>query len=148
MSLWKDFRARFKNIIHTLEKHRDFVDKEAASIGMFENKVTRTMLLKDIEERRKQALESLDFNEKTNSLIQLQSAISWLSADDRRQEAEHLRRSMLRHPGTFEWICTSEQIKDWLKDDHNNPIFWMNGKPGAGKVACDYYTVSSLHHTR
>jgi hypothetical protein len=135
LSLWKDFRARFQGIINTIEKHRDFIDKEANSVDMVEDRAARIRILDDIAERQRQASAILDDNDSQKRLLQLQSSTSWVAVDDRRQEAELARRSAMRHAGTFDWIGQVPETKSWLRDDDSEPILWLNGKPGAGASA-------------
>jgi hypothetical protein len=99
---------------------------------MVEDRAARTRILDDISERQRQAAANLDFNDAQKRLVQLQSSTSWLAANDKKQEAERSRRSMMKHPGTFEWIGQVPEMKSWLKDDSLEPILWLNGKPGAG----------------
>ena len=132
LSLWRDFRARFRGIINTIEKHRDFIDKEASSIDMVEDRAARTRILDDIARRQRQSAANLDSDDIQKRLVQLQSSTSWLAIDDKSQEAERERRSTMRHPGTFEWIENVTEMKSWLRDDESEPIVWLNGKPGAG----------------
>jgi hypothetical protein len=135
MSLWKDFRARFQGIINTIEKHRNFIDKEANSINMVEDRAARTRILDDITEKQRQAAATLDDSDTQKRLLQLQSSTSWLAVDDKRQEAERSRRSAVRHAGTFGWVEQEPEMKAWLKDDDSEPFLWLNGKPGAGVLA-------------
>jgi hypothetical protein len=143
MSLWKDFRARFQGIINTIEKHRDFIDKEANAFNMVEDRAARTRILDDITERQRQAATTLDDSDTQKRLLQLQSSTSWLAVDDKRQEAERTRRSAMRHAGTFEWIGQVPEMKAWLKDDDSVPVLWLNGKPGAGMSAYLNVPISS-----
>ena len=39
--MWKDFGARFASILQSLAKHRDLVDREAASIELLEARAWR-----------------------------------------------------------------------------------------------------------
>jgi hypothetical protein len=132
LSLWKDFRARFQGIINTIERHRDLIDKEASSIDMFEDRAARVRMLEDITERQRQTTAILESNDIQKRLIQLQSATSWLAVDDKKQEAERIRRSTMRHAGTFGWIVQVSEMISWLKDEDSDPTLWLNGKPGAG----------------
>lgn len=62
----------------------------------------------------------------------MQSSIFWLAVDDKKQEVERSRRSIMKHFGTFEWVGQVLEMKSWLKDDDLEPILWLNGKPEAG----------------
>jgi hypothetical protein len=108
---------------------------------MVEDRAARTRILDDIVERQRQAAALLDSNDAQKRLVQFQSSISWLATDDKRQEAERSRRSIMRHTGTFEWIGQVPEMKSWLTDDNSEPSVWLNGKPGAGishALLCQY----------
>ncbi|KAH7355162.1 hypothetical protein BKA65DRAFT_581895 [Rhexocercosporidium sp. MPI-PUGE-AT-0058] len=137
LSVWKDFRARFDGILHTLEKHRDFVDREANSIDIVEGRAARSRMLEDIAERQRQTAGLLKSNETVNQLVQFHSSLSWLAVDDKKQEAERSRKSGRKHSGTCEWVGQVPEMKAWLQDNNSEPVIWLNGKPGAGKsVMC------------
>jgi hypothetical protein len=99
---------------------------------MVEDRAARTRILDDIAERQRQTAAILDSTDVQKRLAQLQSSTLWLAVDDRRQEAERLRRSTSKHSGTFEWIGKVPEMKSWLNDDDSVPTIWLNGKPGAG----------------
>ncbi|KFY96266.1 hypothetical protein V498_02776, partial [Pseudogymnoascus sp. VKM F-4517 (FW-2822)] len=132
LSSWKDFKARFDGILHTLEKHRDFVDREASSIDMVEDRATRLQILEGITESQRQTTALLESNEEINRLAQFHSSISWLGVDDKKQEAERSRRLGRKHSGTCEWVGQVPEMKAWLEDNNLAPVIWMKGKPGAG----------------
>ena len=99
---------------------------------MIEDRAARSRILDDIVERQRHTAAILDSNEKSNRLAQLQASVLWLAADDKKQEAERLRRSGMKHPGTCAWIAQVPEMKSWLQDDSLDSIIWLNGKPGAG----------------
>jgi hypothetical protein len=133
LSLWKDFGSRFKSIIESLEKQREFVDIEALSIDIVEAKESRKRAQEEIHERKKRYQEFLDYNEKNTRISQLQYAVDWLSVNDSIQDNEYERISHRRHDATCQWIAEEPSINVWMKDDTKAPLLWLNGKPGAGK---------------
>jgi hypothetical protein len=121
-TLWKDFGVRFLGILENLERHRDLVDKEASAIAIIEAKKWRVQQQDDIDriegERRDR---------------QFQDCISWLAIDDRSQEDALHKLSQRRQEGTCEWVLTSSQLRMWVEDQHEEPVLWLKGIPGAGK---------------
>lgn len=126
-SFWKDFRARFEGILNTIEKHRDFINKEASSIDMVEDRAARTRILDDIAERQRQMAVLLDLTDAQIKQLQLQSSKWWLAVDHQKQEIERDRRSTMKHAGTLEWIGQVPEMKSWLEDDVSEPICGWTG---------------------
>ncbi|KAF8859961.1 PLU-1-domain-containing protein [Acephala macrosclerotiorum] len=139
LSLWKDFESRFASIIDRLKKQRDFVDREAVSIDIVESRESRLRLQRDIQQTHKHSLQLLEQNETNAAIARLQHSITWLSVDDRDQEMYYDRISTRRHDETCEWVMRQSHMKSWMRDDTNDPVLWLSGKPGAGKsVMCSY----------
>jgi hypothetical protein len=132
LSLWKDFRSRFDSIVESLKKQRDFVDREAISIDIVESKKSRNRAQEEIQQRQRKDMENLELSEKNTRISHLQHSLAWLTVDETIQEAELERISRRRHDKTCEWITKESRMKAWLKDDAQNMLLWLNGKPGAG----------------
>jgi hypothetical protein len=132
LSLWKDFRSRFDSIVESLQKQRDFVDREAISIDIVESKESRNRAQEEIQQKQRKDIENLENAEKNRRISHLQHSVAWLTIDETIQEAELERISSRRHDKTSEWIMKEPRIKAWLKDDTQNMLLWLNGKPGAG----------------
>jgi hypothetical protein len=130
--LWKDFESRFTGILESLARHRELVDKEAASIDIAEARSWRIRAEEDIERREKQRKEQ-----------QLHYVIGWLAVDDLLQEEEFDRLSDRRQDGTCEWVLTSPQLRAWIDEGDSEPVIWINGIPGAGML-CPFYRGFSL----
>jgi len=75
LSVWKDFGSRFENIISSLKKQRDFLDKEAQSFDIIEGKESRLKVQDDIEQRQRRDEELLEQNERTTRIAQLQHSV-------------------------------------------------------------------------
>ena len=133
LSLWKDFGSRFECIIKSLQKHRDFIDIEAASFDITEAKESRIRMQDDIQKRQRRELEMVEENERNARISQLNHSIAWLSYDEKLQETEYERILKRRHSQTCEWVTNDPPFKSWLKDDVQRPCLWLNGKPGSGK---------------
>ncbi|OCL05557.1 hypothetical protein AOQ84DRAFT_413235, partial [Glonium stellatum] len=125
-SSWARFDMRFKNILESLAKHSDLVDREANSINIEEAKDWRTKTAQDIAKR-----------ERERQAVQLQTVMGWLKAEDFEQEDEFDRLLAGCSSGTCDWIIQNATLKPWMKRGKDNAVVWLTGKPGSGKsVLC------------
>lgn len=124
-ALWKNYRARFDGLIQNLARNRDLVDKEAASFDIVESKACRQRLLEDIDKREAERQE-----------WQLRDTIAWLDLKGQDREQDELLDRYLtsREAGTCEWILRHPVLSTWVDDDEQEPLLWINGKPGSGKL--------------
>ncbi|CAG8975823.1 hypothetical protein HYALB_00009403 [Hymenoscyphus albidus] len=122
-----------------LKKQRDFVDIEAASFHIVQQKESRSKLHEGIQHNTKLALAAIEQNEKQARIFQLQHSIAWLGVDGRVQESEYERLSKRRQDKTCEWIMKEAIFENWIRDDLKRSCLWLDGKPGSGKsVMCSY----------
>jgi hypothetical protein len=135
ISLWKDFGSRFSGIIDDLKRQRDFVDREAASIDIAESKASRSQHQEEIKRRREHSLMLLEQSETEARISRKRHAIAWLSVDVRDQEEHYERISSRRHEDTCKWVVRQSHMESWIRDDVKNPLLWLNGKPGAGRLS-------------
>lgn len=117
-----------------LKKQRDFLDTEAMSIHMSESKDARAKLQNELQESQRSSLAVLDQLDSNAKISRLQHAVAWLAVDDKAQEDNFERISNRRHDETCVWIAKNGQFISWCRDDGNNPVLWVSGKPGAGKL--------------
>jgi hypothetical protein len=122
LSLWKDFESRFKGILNSLRKQRDFLDAEAVSFDIVEAQNWRIKMEEWIKRREAEA-----------KIAQLSHSIAWLAVDDSVQETLLELRSDRQYRGTCEWVAKVPQMISWNTDDCNEPTLWLKGIPGAGK---------------
>ena len=123
-SAWAAFDARFKSILESLEKHSDWLDREAGSLDIAEAKEWRKRLEETVSKKEKDQLHH-NFRE----------ALAWLAAED--QEDELGRISDHCQTRTCEWFLKSPKIISWLKESPESTLIWLRGIPGAGKsVLC------------
>lgn len=121
--MWKNFESRFTQILESLARHRELVDREAVSIDIAEARSWRVRSEEDIERREKQRKEQ-----------QLHYAIGWLDIDDLLQEEEVDRLSSQRQDRTCEWAMKNPEVKAWIEGSHKENLIWLNGIPGAGTL--------------
>lgn len=121
--MWKDFESRFKGILDSLKKQRDFLDAEAVSFNIVEAQIWRMKMEEEFKHREAEA-----------KIAQLSHSIAWLAVDDSLQEDLLELRSDRHYRGTCEWVAKVPQMISWNIDDCNEPLLWLKGIPGAGKL--------------
>jgi hypothetical protein len=131
--LWKDFQGRFKGIIDSLKKQRDFLDAEAASIHIVEAQESRLGMQDELLRSWQHDQEMLELTEKSRRIMQFQHSVGWLSVDEKVQDSHYDRILRRRHDKTCEWILGEPRMMAWLRHDSKSPLLWLSGKPGAGK---------------
>jgi hypothetical protein len=115
-----------------LQKQRDFVDLEAASIDIVESKASRLQNQEEVKQRQKHSLMLLEQIESEAKASKIRHAVTWLSIEVRDQEEHYERISRRRHGDTCKWVTRQPYMESWVKNDFKNPLLWLNGKPGAG----------------
>ena len=133
-SSWASFDIRFKTIVYSLEKHSDWLDREANSLDIIEAKEWRRKLQDDAEIR-----------EKERSDIQFQDALTWLAVDDQEDDLDRL--SGRCQPDTCDWFFKHAKIVSWAKDEPNELLLWLKGIPGSGKSVLCSQLINHLRKT-
>lgn len=124
LSSWCSFEIRFKAIIHSLEKHSDWLDREVNSLDIVEAKQWRTKQQEEAELR-----------EKDRADLQLQRALTWLAVEDQEDELDKLASRC--HVGTCDWLFENKKITTWMEEEPDGRLIWLKGIPGSGKsVLC------------
>lgn len=62
----------------------------------------------------------------------------WIAATEAETEHKNICRDRIRYEGSGEWILDTIKIKEWLdteSDESSGSVLWINGRPGAGKLA-------------
>jgi hypothetical protein len=89
---------------------------------------------------RKEALERVTKSEKERSTVHLMSALAWLGLETipycGQGHQDDLRDRLVENccDGTTEWILKHPQMRAWLQNGRGQPVLWLNGKPGSGKL--------------
>ena len=123
-SAWASFDTRLKSILGSIEKHSDWLDREANSLDIAEAK-----------EWRKRLEESVSKKETDQLHHKFREALAWLAAED--QENELGRISDHCQTGTCDWFLKSPKILTWMEESPESTVMWLRGIPGAGKsVLC------------
>jgi hypothetical protein len=131
--LWKSFHAQFNGILENLTRHRNLVDTEALSIEITEAKISRA-----------QMQHSIDLKAKERQNTQLRDVINWLAVEDHVQDDTLDRFLRRREPGTCDWILANHRLASWLEDNGDEPILWLRGIPGAGKLSLSFLAEPGL----
>lgn len=120
---WKSFDFRFQGILKKLSHHRELLMRELLTIDVIEARNWRT---KSEEETIQQ--------ERRSRQVYLHDSIAWLKVAAEDYDDELDKQSQKRQAGTCEWIFGIDKYRSWKDDGHVDPILWVEGIPGAGKV--------------
>ncbi|CAD6565730.1 MAG: hypothetical protein ASARMPREDX12_006744 [Alectoria sarmentosa] len=136
-SLWKTFHLRFQGILENLRKHRDLIDAEANAIDIAEAKAWRSTQLDHIRQWRADRAYDIDKSERERLASQTREAAAWFGANEG-QEDVFAKFSRACDGSESHWIFKDSIVLSWLgQGGRDNPVVWLNGKPGAGKsVIC------------
>ncbi|KAK8031326.1 hypothetical protein PG990_001060 [Apiospora arundinis] len=121
-SQWGRFSRRFGDILDSITRTSDQIDKEAAALDIIQAAKTRRSLLEAAMEY-----------ERRQQTQQVQAVLEWLEVRDSDQEAKLEWLQSRRFDGTSQWVLKSPKIRSWLQRGHGNSELWLNGKPGSGK---------------
>ena len=101
---------------------------------LLESRVSLTEF-EEIEHRRLREMRSLE-SERLRREANLRMMVTqWLSAFDceTAQEEYRERRSVCQDPGR--WLLNDHNFRKWVDFEHcPNPLLWLSGIPGAGKM--------------
>lgn len=122
-TLWGKADRQFKMILDSLAENCRLVETEAKTADIVEASSFR---VKMEDQMRKE--------ENERAVARLQSALTWLDAKDEEQENElgRLRDRVFEH--SCDWIQRHNETKAWMSIRGSQPILWLIGKPGAGKL--------------
>lgn len=68
----------------------------------------------------------------------------WIAATEAETEHKNICRDRTRYEGSGGWILDRIKIKEWLDaeaDESSGPVLWINGRPGAGKLAISLFVI-------
>ena len=60
--------------------------------------------------------------------------------------SNHAKESLSWYPGTCQWILERQEYQAWRGDLSGPGLFWIHGKPGAGKSTLSSFISKSLGH--
>ena len=144
-SLWKTFNLRFQGILDNIRKHRDLIDAEANAINIAEAKDLRSTQLDQLRRWRADRAYEIEKLERDRLASQTREAVAWLGANEG-QEDTFAKYSKACDASDSYWFLKESIILSWLgQGDRDDPVVWLNGKPGAGQSAlpCQSFICSS-----
>jgi hypothetical protein len=122
---WKDFQASFKPILGDILRHRELIESTASLEQLQEARGAH------LQSQTKFAAFELGQNHK-----KMLDVVQWLSAADSDADQEAFASTRHDIPDTGRWVLNETKVKSWLDPNQSSvPIIWLNGKPGAGKLA-------------
>ncbi|KAM5375793.1 hypothetical protein ACJZ2D_005849 [Fusarium nematophilum] len=121
-SAWGGFDLRFTDLLDSISRISDQIDREAMAID----------IVQAAEQRRKDAEES---NQRGTRLRaqQLNAVLNWLEASDTDQEMKFEWLTSRCYEGTLDWTLQSPKLRAWLQRGRGKQVLWLHGKPGSGK---------------
>ncbi|KAK6834117.1 hypothetical protein PG995_013848 [Apiospora arundinis] len=132
-SQWGRFSRRFGDILDSITRTSDQIDKEAAALDIIQ-----------AAESRRSLLEAAAEHERRHQTQQVQAVLEWLEIRDSDQEAKLEWFQSRRYDGTSQWVLKSPKIRSWLQRGHGSSGLWLNGKPGSGKSVLAAQIISFL----
>lgn len=131
LTSWHRFQRRFDNILESLKRHEELVDKEANAQNIAEAKQMR----QEIRAWKEESKEQLQRVEGEQSAKQYTAIVSWLRADDSDQLTifHALSAEGAKYPGTCDWILKNKKATSLLQRKPDVPLLWIQGAAGTGK---------------
>ncbi|KAL8950879.1 MAG: hypothetical protein Q9222_003113 [Ikaeria aurantiellina] len=132
-SSWKTFDTRFRQILDSLERHKDLIESEKGTLVVVEVQKTREIA----EAQSKEAVERAG-REKVNVLVEKLDPTDY----GRDQYAASEQR---RQHSSGAWILQNPSLSRW--SDLNaecNPLLYLHGIPGAGKTIISSFVIERL----
>ena len=122
-SMWKDFDARFKNILEGIRRHKELLESHATLSQFHKYHIDR-----QLEAERWKQLE----NDKADTrYLGIQE---WLRPVDALADHVNVTQHWKEFPRSGEWIFNYVKYSTWRTDDvPRSSILWLHGIPGAGK---------------
>lgn len=107
-----------------------YIDPEQASMDTMEIRRLLQQVEKDILDFKQSEIERQERN--------FHEVRDWIAATEAETEHKNICRDRIRYEGSGEWILDRIKIKEWLdteSDESSGSVLWINGRPGAGKLA-------------
>ncbi|KAI9685458.1 MAG: hypothetical protein M1822_004589 [Bathelium mastoideum] len=122
-SLWKNFQSDFGILLTQLKRHQHLIETQT-QLSHFETSWAARESIETI----------LKISEQSQLASQLQFVQGWLAAAD--TDGDHRKNLEVRVDfGSGEWMLQEHKYLAWADPDFcQNPLFWVNGIPGAGKT--------------
>lgn len=108
------------------------IDQEANAINIAEAKTWRTMQLDQFRQWRADRAHDIDRIEQERQASQTREAVAWFGASED-QEDYYTKYSRPCDGTKGHWALEKPIIISWLDQSRDNPVLWLNGKPGAGE---------------
>src|SRR5947208_3650562 len=133
-SSWKTFRTQFQYILNSLRRHKNLVESQAGLVAVMESQRARAVAEKHFEEDEK-----AERSRRSIAVIEKIRPPNCQVDQDCAAETRHESQ-------TGQWILQHKQVKDWMNSQSTmNPLLWLNGIPGAGKLLCSTFSQRQSH---
>lgn len=116
----------FGDLLKRLERSKEYL-LDSANIAHFH----------EAQEARMLFAEEFEHQTARKKIEQKLAVIGWLSAETCMSQHEEIQEKRCMYPRTTRWIYKLAQMRDWLCfSGTNSLVFWLSGRPGAGKIHC------------
>lgn len=138
-STWKDFRARFKQILSGLSQHKQLIAEQASLLHFQQSQSDsqKTLLhIQQYEQDRSDNLIRYKQQEEAERNKNFCTVLEWIAAAHTTKHDHDLYCSTRReYRRSGEWILRDERVQNWKECDIPiSSVLWLNGIPGAGKL--------------
>ena len=107
------------------------------------------MQLDEIRQWRAERTHDVENKERKRLASYVREAVAWFGASED-QDEHYIRYSRACSVVDGHWALEEPSIVSWLDQSRENPVIWLNGKPGAGepsRICCIIY-ITDLRHRK
>ncbi|KAJ3493715.1 hypothetical protein NLG97_g4559 [Lecanicillium saksenae] len=143
---WGRFERQFNAILDSLDRHGELIDKEASARNIADTQ----RLLKQLESERKERLEKITSEQKTQTARCYQEIIARLQVNESDQNSiwEALIGAIpAGSESTCAWALKHDKLGSWLNATGKISSLWIQGTVGTGKsvLAADLVRFRSVN---
>ncbi len=106
------------------------------------------MQLDEIRQWRAERTHDVEIKERERLASHVREAVAWFGASED-QDDYCTRYSGACSVVDGHWALEEPSIVSWLEQSRENPVMWLNGKPGAGepsRIYCIIYVCTDIRY--
>jgi hypothetical protein len=109
-----------------MKQHRSLIESQAGIVEFEE-----IQRLRKVAEVEFQNARDSDLDRRRSKVLQ------WLSPASSETIQEGCEKARSEYPGTGQWLLKEDKFNKWFDPNFcSNPLLWLGGIPGAGKLQC------------
>ncbi|GAP92702.1 putative NACHT domain-containing protein [Rosellinia necatrix] len=131
LTSWGRFQRRFDNLLDDMKRHEALIDLQANASNIAEAREMR----EEIKVWKEDSLTHIQQLNEKETTKEYESIIAWFKADESDQLGilDIVSSESSKFSGTCSWALKNCKITSWLRPSPDQPILWLQGKPGSGK---------------